>query len=180
MSKVYEQVKHCFESIKDRIPFETEVALVLGYGLGDFSNQVEIAGEIPYGEIPGFPISTVAGHDGRFIFGKVGEKKVVIMKGRVHYYEGYEMSQVVLPIRMMKMMGAKILFLTNAAGGINSMLEPGDFMMLTDHIAQFVPSPLIGENPEEFGVRFPDMSNIYDEALQDHIKAESKKLGIPV
>ena len=180
MSKVYEQVKHCFESIKDRIPFEPEVALVLGSGLGDFANQVEIAGEIPYGEIPGFPISTVAGHDGRFIFGKVGEKKVVIMKGRVHYYEGYEMSQVVLPIRMMKMMGAKILFLTNAAGGINSMLVPGDFMMLTDHIAQFVPSPLIGENPEEFGVRFPDMSNIYDEALQNHIKAESKKLGIPV
>lgn len=180
MSKVYEQVKGCFESIRDKIPFEPEVALVLGSGLGDFANQVEIAGEIPYGEIPGFPISTVAGHDGKFIFGKVGEKKVVIMKGRVHYYEGYEMSQVVLPIRLMKMMGAKILFLTNAAGGINSMLEPGDFMMLTDHIAQFVPSPLIGENPEEFGVRFPDMSNIYDEALQNHIKAESKKLGIHV
>ena len=139
MSKVYEQVKHCFESIKDRIPFEPEVALVLGSGLGDFANQVEIAGEIPYGEIPGFPISTVAGHDGRFIFGKVGEKKVVIMKGRVHYYEGYEMSQVVLPIRMMKMMGAKILFLTNAAGGINPDFSAGNLMLISDHISNFIP-----------------------------------------
>lgn len=180
MSKIYKNVNSIYEKIKERVPFQPKVALVLGSGLGDFAELVEKRGEIPYNEIPKFPVSTVPGHKGRFVFGYVGQVPVVIMQGRVHYYEGYTMEQVVLPIRLMRMMGAEILFVTNAAGGVNDKLKPGDFMMLTDHIAQFIPSPLIGENPEEFGPRFPDMSHVYEERLQEHIRRSARDLKIPL
>ena len=180
MSKKYEDLERCYGKIKEKIPFQPKVALVLGSGLGDFAEQIDVKVEISYQDIQGFPVSTVAGHKGRFVFGYVGEVPVVVMQGRVHYYEGYSMEQVVLPIRLMKMMGADILFLTNAAGGINKQLQPGDFMMNTDHIAEFVPSPLIGENIEELGERFPDMSNVYDITLQNHIKKCAGNLNIPV
>lgn len=180
MSKIYENVNSIYEKIKERVPFQPRVALVLGSGLGDFAELVEKRGEIPYNEIPKFPVSTVPGHKGRFVFGYVGQVPVVIMQGRVHYYEGYTMEQVVLPIRLMRMMGAEILFVTNAAGGVNDKLKPGDFMMLTDHVAQFIPSPLIGENPEEFGPRFPDMSHVYEERLQEHIRKSARDLNIPL
>lgn len=128
----------------------------------------------------GFPVSTVPGHKGRFLFGYVGDVPVVIMQGRVHYYEGYPITDVVLPIRLMKMMGAELLFLTNAAGGLNPDFSVGDFMMITDQIANFVPSPLIGPNIDELGPRFCDMSEIYNKDLQEIIRETAKELGISI
>ena len=124
------------------------------------------------------PVSTVPGHKGRFIFGYVNGVPVVCMQGRVHYYEGYSMNDVVLPTRLMKLMGAKVLFLTNAAGGVNYDFSAGDLMMITDHIMNFVPSPLIGPNIEELGCRFPDMSDIYKKDLQEILRQTADELGI--
>lgn len=178
MNKVYEKLMNCYESVKKRIDFQPKVALVLGSGLGDYADTITVEAELSYSEIEGFPVSTVPGHDGKYIFGYVGEVPVVCMKGRVHFYEGYPISDVVLPVRLMKLMGAEILFLTNASGGTNPAYEAGDLMMLTDHISCFVPSPLIGENMDELGVRFPDMSEVYDKKLQEIIRSCAKKDGI--
>ena len=133
---------------------------------------------LDYSEIKGFPVSTVPGHKGRFLFGYVADVPVVAMQGRVHFYEGYSMADVVLPVRLMKLMGAEILFLTNASGGVNESFAPGDLMMITDQISDFVPSPLIGRNIEELGTRFPDMSHIYDEDIQRILRESAKSLGI--
>lgn len=178
MNAVYEKVLGCYESIKDRIPFTPKVALVLGSGLGNYADTMDVKGEIDYHDIKDFPISTVPGHAGKFIFGYVDSVPVVCMKGRVHYYEGYPISDVVLPTRLMKMMGAEILFLTNASGGLNPSYSAGDFMMLTDHISIFAPNPLIGQNIDELGTRFPDMSHVYDLTLQDKIRSAAKANGI--
>lgn len=178
MNPVYEKLMKCYESVKQRIHFKPEVALVLGSGLGDYGDNIEVVATLDYHDIDGFPVSTVPGHKGRFIFGYVNDVPVVCMQGRVHYYEGYPMSDVVLPIRLMKMMGAKVLFLTNAAGGLNYDFAPGDFMMITDHIMNFVPSPLIGENIDELGVRFPDMSDVYKKDLQEIIRNTARNLDI--
>ena len=180
MNPVYEKLLKCYESVQKKIDFKPEIALVLGSGLGDYAESIDVAATLNYNEIEGFPISTVAGHKGRFVFGYVNEVPVVCMQGRVHYYEGYAMTDVVLPIRLMKMMGAKVLLLTNAAGGLNYNFKAGDFMMITDHIMNFVPSPLIGKNIDELGPRFPDMSNIYKKELQEIIRATAKNLGIPL
>ena len=164
---VYEKLERCYESIADKIPFQPKVGLVLGSGLGDFADTMDdVKGTIEYRDIDGFPVSTAPGHKGRFVFGYVGGVPVVCMQGRVHFYEGYDMTDVVLPIRLMKKMGAEILFLTNASGGIRQGFHAGDLMMITDQISFFVPSPLRGENISELGVRFPDMSAIYDPELQ--------------
>lgn len=167
-----------YESIKDRIPFVPEVALILGSGLGDFADHIENKSVIPYSDIKDFPVSTVTGHAGQFVFGNIGRKSVVAMQGRVHYYEGYSMNQVVLPIRLMHLMGAKALLLTNAAGGVNWDFKPGDLMIINDHITSFVPSPLIGKNDESLGTRFPDMSRIYDTEYQEILRKLGNKLGI--
>lgn len=177
---VYDKLMKCYESIKDQIPFTPKVALVLGSGLGGYAGQMEIVSTIEYSSIDGFPVSTVQGHQGRYLFGKVGDVPVICMQGRVHYYEGYPISDVVLPIRLMKLMGAEILFLTNAAGGANPDFQAGDFMLITDQIASFVPSPLIGPNDERLGVRFPDMSEIYNRDLQEIIKVQAEALKIPL
>ena len=166
MSKAYERLEKCLACVRQVTDFTPEVGLVLGSGLGGFAECIEVEATLDYSQIEGFPVSTVAGHAGRFIFGKVHGVSVVCMQGRVHYYEGYGMEDVVLPIRLMKMMGAKTLLLTNAAGGINETFNAGDFMMITDQISSFVPSPLVGPNIDELGVRFPDMSHIYDKELQ--------------
>lgn len=178
MNPVYEKLMKCYESVKAKIDFKPEIALVLGSGLGDYAESIQVAATLDYQDIDGFPVSTVPGHKGRFIFGYVNEVPVVCMQGRVHYYEGYPMTDVVLPTRLMKLMGAKVLFLTNAAGGINYGFSAGDFMMITDHIMNFVPSPLIGPNIDELGTRFPDMSEIYKKDLQQIIRDSAKELGI--
>ncbi|MEG0721047.1 MAG: purine-nucleoside phosphorylase [Lachnospiraceae bacterium] len=178
MNTEYEKLERCFKSIRGKIDFQPEIALVLGSGLGDYADEIQIKTTLAYTEIEGFPTSTVAGHKGRFVFGYVSDVPVVIMQGRVHYYEGYPMSDVVLPTRLMGMMGATKLILTNAAGGVNDEYTPGDFMLIKDHITQFVPSPLIGANMEQLGVRFPDMSKVYNEELQTMVRKTAGKLGI--
>lgn len=180
MGGVYDKLQACYKSVRDKVDFKPEVALILGSGLGEYANTIDIKETLDYSEIEGFPISTVKGHQGRFVFGYVNDVAVVIMQGRVHYYEGYDMTDVVLPVRLMGLMGAKLLFLTNAAGGVNYDFKPGDFMMITDHISSLVPSPLIGENIEELGTRFPDMSNVYNNELQDIIRSSAKGLEIPI
>ena len=178
MNPVYEKLVNCYNSVREKIDFVPDVAIVLGSGLGDYGKEIKVVAELDYHDIEGFPVSTVAGHKGRFIFGYIQGVPVVCMQGRVHYYEGYAMSDVVLPTRLMKMMGAKVLFLTNAAGGLNFDFHAGDFMMITDHIMNFVPSPLIGPNVDELGVRFPDMSEVYKKDLQEIIRTTAKELGI--
>lgn len=165
MSNEYENLMRCVRSVRTKTDFVPKVALVLGSGLGDYAAQIQVEVAVDYHEIEGFPVSTVPGHAGRFVFGYVGDVPVVCMQGRVHYYEGYTMQEVVRPIRLMRLLGAEVLFLTNAAGGIQLGMKAGDLMLLTGQIASFVPSPLIGENMDELGQRFPDMSEIYDRNL---------------
>lgn len=180
MSKALEKLQNCMRCIREKTDFQPEVALILGSGLGDYAESIDIRAEVSYREIEGFPVSTVPGHKGRFVFGYVNQVPVVIMQGRVHYYEGYSMEEVVLPTRLMGMMGAKKLLLTNAAGGMNFDFTPGDFMLITDHISSMVPSPLIGANLEELGPRFPDMSEVYSRRMGQVVRKEAEKLGIPL
>lgn len=180
MNVNYEKLVKCCDACRKVTDFKPKVALILGSGLGALADEIEVVASIDYKDIDGFPQSTVAGHKGRFVFGYIGRVPVVIMQGRVHYYEGYSMADVVLPTRLMKLLGADILFLTNAAGGINCDFKPGTLMMLTDQISSFVPSPLIGANIEELGPRFPDMSNIYKKELQEIIWSSAQELGIPL
>lgn len=177
---MYKKLMACVESIRKKTDFKPEVALILGSGLGDYADSIRTEMVVDYSDIEGFPVSTVTGHKGRFVFGYVGEVPVVIMQGRVHYYEGYPMSDVVLPTRLMGMLGAKKLFLTNAAGGMNESFKPGTLMMITDHIATSVPNPLAGPNIEELGVRFPDMSEVYSNRLQDVIRSSAKQCGVEI
>lgn len=178
MNKVYEKLVTCVENVKKKIDFRPEVALILGSGLGDYADEIQVEQTIDYTEIEGFPTSTVAGHKGRFVFGYVKKVPVVIMQGRIHYYEGYPMSDVVLPTRLMGMLGAKKLILTNAAGGVNFDYRPGDFMLITDHITTGVPSPLIGPNLDELGTRFPDMSEAYSVRMRNIVKKAAADMGI--
>lgn len=180
MSIQYEKLEKCYEYYRSVTGFMPKVGLILGSGLGGYAKKMKVVKEIPYGDIPGFPVSTVQGHDGRFMLGYIGDVPAVVMKGRVHYYEGYPMEDVVLPTRLMKRMGIEVLFLTNAAGGINRGFRVGDFMMITDQISSFVPSPLIGENVSELGDRFPDMTHIYDEELQGWIEETAREEDIPL
>lgn len=178
MNPVYEKLLKCYDCYKKRIDFVPKAAIVLGSGLGNFARTVDVKAELPYSEIEGFPVSTVPGHAGRFIFGYINEIPVVLMQGRVHYYEGYPITDVVLPTRLMKMMGAGILFLTNASGGIDPSFHAGSLMLITDHISSFAPNPLVGPNIDELGTRFPDMSHVYDEDLQEIIRTTAKDNGI--
>lgn len=178
MTKAYERLLECYQCVKEQVDFKPKVALVLGSGLGDYADSIRVEATLDYHAIKGFPVSTVSGHKGRFVFGYVGDVPVVIMQGRVHYYEGYSMEDVVLPTRLMKLMGAEILFLTNAAGGVNYDFSAGDFMLITDQISNFVPSPLIGPNIEELGLRFSDMSAIYNQELSNIIRAAARDEGI--
>ena len=178
MNQVYEKLMNCYECYKKKIDFTPKIALTLGSGLGKYADTIDVRAELPYSEIDGFPVSTVPGHAGKFIFGYVGKVPVVLMQGRVHYYEGYPISDIVLPARLMKLMGAQILFLTNASGGINPDFHAGALMMIKDHISCFAPNPLVGPNIDELGTRFPDMTDVYKKNLQDIIKNTAKKNDI--
>lgn len=175
---VYEKLCKCVQEVKKKIDFEPEVALVLGSGLGEYAREMDVKAVVPYEDIPGFPVSTVVGHQGRFLFGYVKQVPVVAMQGRVHYYEGYPITDVVLPVRLMGLLGAKKLILTNAAGGVNFSFNPGTLMVITDHIASMVPNPLIGPNMEGLGTRFPDMSEIYDRKLREIILQAGRNTGV--
>lgn len=178
MNPVYEKLNNCLQSVRKKTSFEPKVALVLGSGLGKFAEEIEVVERISYSEIEGFPMSTVPGHAGQYVFGYVEGVPVVCMQGRVHYYEGYPISDVVLPVRLMALMGAKYLFLTNASGGINKDFKAGDFMLLTDHVSIFAPNPLIGPNIDEIGTRFPDMSSVYNPIMRDIILDVAKDFDI--
>lgn len=183
MDDIYGKVVQCLSQIKSGsklADFRPEVAVVLGSGLGGFADRIDVIEELPYSDIIGFPLSTVPGHEGKFYFGYLGKTPIVCMKGRVHYYEGYPMSDVVLGVRIMGLMGAQTLYLTNAAGGVNKLLAPGDIMLITDQIACFVPNPLIGPNIEQLGPRFPDMTNLYDKELRQTVRFRANRLGIPL
>lgn len=175
---IYKGLLRCYETVRKRVAFIPEIALVLGSGLGNHGDKITQEYRLPYGEIEGFPVSTAPGHKGAFLFGRIDGVPVAAMQGRIHYYEGYAMDEVVLPIRLVKMLGAKVLFLTNAAGGINGDFCVGDFMLIRDHISSFVPSPLIGPNIPEMGPRFPDMSDVYDKDLREAVQETAAGLGI--
>lgn len=178
LNEIYEKLVRCTEAVKRKTSFRPKVALVLGSGLGDYADEMEIVDTVSYKEIEDFPISTVAGHEGRFLFGYLAGVLVCAMQGRVHYYEGYPMQDVVLPIRLMGMLGAKTIVLTNAAGGVNFSFQPGDLMLITDHISTAVPSPLIGPDLEKLGSRFPDMSEVYDKELREIVRKAARNVGI--
>lgn len=177
MSQAYALLEKWVRAVREVTNFTPEIGIVLGSGLGDFARLVDRKAEVSYASLPGFPVSTVAGHAGKLIFGYVRSVPVVVMQGRVHYYEGYSMNEVVAPIRLMGLLGAKKLLLTNAAGGVNTSFIPGDLMLITDHISAFVPSPLRGENPQELGPRFPDMSRVYDIEMGRAVLEAGEKLG---
>ena len=166
MQKINEAVAF----IKEQYSNTPTVGIVLGSGLGSFTGEMEVEKEIPYSAIPHFPVSTVEGHSGKLIFGKLSGKNVVAMAGRFHFYEGYSVQEVVFPIRVMKFLGIETLLVSNAAGGSTPFFKVGDLMIIKDHISFFTPNPLVGKNFNDLGPRFPDMSEPYKKALIDKVK----------
>ncbi|MBR2739367.1 MAG: purine-nucleoside phosphorylase [Oscillospiraceae bacterium] len=165
--KYYKILLRCVEQIKEKTDFIPEAAVVLGSGLGHFVDSMEVIAEIPYEDIDGFPVSTVAGHQGKLVFGKIGGRNIAAMQGRVHYYEGYDVHDVVIPIRVLKLLGANTAVFTNAVGAINADYRPGDFVVLSDHISSFMPSPLVGENISQLGERFTPVTDLYDRDMRE-------------
>ena len=180
MGEKAEKVLRCAEYLRKKTDIKPKVLITLGSGLGDYAENIKVSEIIPYSEIDGFPVSTVMGHEGSFIFGHLDDIPVVCMKGRVHYYEGYDPSDCVLPLRVMHQLGTEILFLTNASGGISYNFTVGDLMLITDHVSLFAPNPLRGPAEEIFGPRFPDMSNIYNKELQAAVWSAACANGIPL
>ena len=181
MNNHYEKLIQIRDYIKKIIGnFKPRIGIVLGSGLGNFHSVIDVKIEIPYSKINGFPVSTVVGHAGKYLFGYLNDVPVICMQGRVHYYEGFDIADVVLPIRIMGLLGIEKLVLTNAAGGTNVAWETPSIMLIKDHLNFNVPNPLIGPNIDELGPRFPDMSNVYDIKLQDVIRHKAKELSIPL
>lgn len=174
------KIKEAVDFIKNIYSDKPAVGVVLGSGLGSFTNEIKIDKEIPYGDIPHFPVSTVEGHSGKLIFGELGGKKIVAMAGRFHVYEGYTAEQIVFPIRVLKFLGIDTLLLSNAAGAVNPSFQVGDLMIITDHISQLAPNPLIGKNYKELGPRFPDMSEPYRKKLISKMKTIAAEKNINV
>lgn len=172
------KINEAKDYVLNKVGFSPEIALILGSGLGDMAEEAENMTVIDYKDIPNFPVSTVQGHKGRLVFGTIGGKKLVFMQGRFHYYEGYRMEEVVFPVWVFKALGVKKLIVTNAAGGVNTSFNPGDLMLITDHINYTNNNPLIGPNIEEFGPRFPDLSAAYSKELADAVRASAKEVGI--
>lgn len=165
-----EKIKATANYIEERIKARPDTGIILGTGLGGLVNEIEIIDSIPYNEIPDFPVSTVDGHAGRLIFGKLGNREILAMQGRFHYYEGYSMKEVTFPVRVMKFLGVERLFVSNASGGLNPDWHVGDIVVINDHINFFPEHPLRGKNDKDLGPRFPDMSKVYDERLRNKAK----------
>jgi purine-nucleoside phosphorylase len=174
----YEDLNETVRYIKSKLGSVPKVAIVLGSGLGPLVDDIKNSIEIDYKDIPGFPLSTVEGHAGKLVCGELGNKPVIAMKGRFHYYEGYDVSQVVIAIRVFKLLGINDLLVTNAAGGINKAFSPGDLMIIRDHISFFAPSVLRGKNFDQFGPRFPDMSEAYSKKLREVLRKASDEAGV--
>lgn len=172
------QLNQAIEFLNDRLKIKPKVGLILGSGLGMLADQINDPVNIPYDEIPGFPVSTVEGHAGQLVAGTLEGKTVLAMQGRFHYYEGYGLDAVTFPVRVMKALGIETLFVTNAAGGVNPSFQPGDLMLITDHINNTGQNPLIGPNDDNQGVRFPDMSTAYSRSLQALAKEVANELNL--
>ena len=166
--------------IRQRVALRPEIGLVLGSGLGDYADTLENAVKIPYSQIPNFPVPSIPGHTGALVFGRKCGRDVVIMQGRIHYYEGLPQQQITLPIRVLAALGVKTVVLTNACGGVNLSFTPGDLMLITDHINFSGSNPLMGPNFDTFGPRFPDMSDLYTASLRKAIREKAEEAGIPV
>lgn len=178
MEKIYDKAVQAAEFIKGKLNGTPEMGLILGSGLGDLAEEIEEKVVIKYNEIPNFPVSTVHGHAGQLVIGKLMGKTVLAMQGRFHFYEGYDMRVVTFPVRVMKLLGINTIIVTNAAGAVNKNFTPGDLMIITDHLNMGGNNPLIGHNEEEFGVRFPDMSSAYSKRLQGVARDCAKELNI--
>lgn len=175
---MFDRVNKTAEFLKGKTKYRPKVAVILGSGLGDLVNYIENQEEIEYKDIPNFPVSTVAGHDGKLVFGTIAGVEVVAMKGRFHFYEGYDMKTVTYPVFVFKQLGIEKIIVSNAAGGINRTFEPGTLMLINDFINGFGTNPLIGHNDERFGVRFPDMSEVYKKTLITEAKEIADEIGV--
>jgi purine-nucleoside phosphorylase len=178
MSTTIDQLNLGMKIIRDRTKLVPEIGLILGSGLGFLGDEVQGATVVKYGDLPGFPVSTVEGHASQLVLGYLKEKPVVVMQGRFHYYEGYSMERLTLGVRLLARLGARLLIVTNAAGGIRKDLQPGDLMLITDHINLMGSNPLIGPNPDHLGPRFPDMSDAYSRDLRTQAHKIASGLGI--
>jgi len=176
----FERITETTEFLKKHNTSNAKIGVVLGSGLGNFVEEIVVDNEIPYSQIPHFPVSTVQGHSGKLIFGSIAGKPIIAMAGRFHFYEGYSAEDVVFPIRVLKFLGVETLFLSNAAGGVNTSFKIGDLMIIKDHISFATKNPLIGKNDERFGPRFPDMSEPYNKSLIKKAKEIGQRLNIDV
>lgn len=177
---LYDKAKQTADFIKSKVKSIPNTAIVLGSGLGMFANEIEKEIEIDYKDIPNFPISTVAGHAGKLIFGKAGDKSIIAMQGRFHLYEGYSVQDVTFPVRVFQLLGVENFIVTNAAGAINLDYKPGDLMIINDHIGLFCESVLFGKNDDRFGTRFPSMSEAYSKSLIEKAKAAAERCKLNV
>lgn len=175
---LYDRIQSAAEAVRRRSDLEAEVGLILGTGLGGLAGEIAVEAEVPYAEIPGFPLSTVESHAGRLLLGRLAGRPVVAMQGRFHRYEGYDLQQVTFPVRVMHALGARTLIVSNACGGMNPLWAPGDLVLLSDHINLLGDNPLVGPNDERLGPRFPDMSAPYDPELRALARAAALELGI--
>lgn len=180
MKDMWQQIEEAAGFIRTKTEFEPEIGLILGTGLGELGHRIKTDCAIPYGDVPHFVESTATSHDGKLVFGKLGGRRVVAMQGRVHYYEGYSMQQITLPVRVMKALGCKALLMSNAVGGMNPQLGPGDITVMTDHINLMGDNPLIGWNDDRIGPRFPDMSEPYDREFLAVMEAVALEKKIPL
>lgn len=177
---MYKKIVETTEFIHDAVPFRPEVGVILGTGLGGLVKEIDVKYELNYSDIPNFPVSTVESHSGKLIFGTLGGKNVIAMQGRFHYYEGYDMKEVTFPVRVMKMLGIKKLFVSNASGGVNPAFKVGEIMVINDHINTFPENPLRGTNLDQLGSRFPDMSDVYDVEMRELALSIAKENNIDV
>lgn len=175
-----EKINETYNFIKSKIDFEPEYGIILGTGLGALVNEIDVKHIVDYSDIPNFPVSTVESHKGRLVFGYLGNKKVVAMQGRFHYYEGYSFQEITFPVRVMKFLGIKALFVSNACGSVNPIMKTGDIMIINDHINLLGGNPLSGKNIDELGPRFPDMAEPYSKDLIDKALSIAAELNIPV